>query len=335
MDNLKVEYKGSSVDTKKHSNIELFSSFMDRYGTIFLVILIFLIFGFTSSHFFEPENILNIFKQISIVAIISIGMTIVILIRGIDLSSGSIVLLSSVICGGLLTGQAVNAVVAILAGLTVAVLVGFINGIFIEKAKIDPVIVTLGTMMAIKGLAQIILGKYGHWIWIKDPLLVYTAQGKVVFLPVIVIIMFALYILAYFMMGRTSFGKYIYAIGGNEKAAYLCGIGVVNVKIAAYMLSGLCAGIAGILVSARMGCINSVLGDGFAFDAVTAVILGGTSLKGGSGRVEKTILGAIIVGLILNYLTIKGISPHYQKALTGFVILLAALLDRLTHGRTE
>ena len=151
--------------------------------------------------------------------------------------------------------------------------------------------------------------------------------------PVPAVIMIVLYVIASIAMQKTPFGRHIYAIGGNERAAALCGIPVGRTKILVYMLTGLFAGIGGFMMSARLSAISPGVGTGLEFEAITAVILGGTSLSGGVGRVEKTLLGAIIVAMILNYMTIKGISPHYQRAVTGFIILAAAILDRLSRGR--
>jgi ribose/xylose/arabinose/galactoside ABC-type transport system permease subunit len=146
--------------------------------------------------------------------------------------------------------------------------------------------------------------------------------------------MFILYILSAIMMQKTLLGRHIYAIGGNERAAELSGVAVTRTKIWVYILVSFFAGIGGFLMSARLSAISPGVGQGLEFEAITAVILGGTSLSGGVGRVERTLLGAIIVGMVLNYMTIKGISPHYQRAATGFIILIAAFLDRMSQGRT-
>jgi ribose transport system permease protein len=205
----------------------------------------------------------------------------------------------------------------------------------IEKVKISPVVVTLGTMTAVRGLGQMILWINNSWLWVREPFFQYIKTQTWLFFPIPAVIMVVLYVIASGMMKQTRFGRYIYAIGGNQRAAHLTGLVVNRVKILVYTISGLCAGIGGILMSARLSAISPGVGQGLEFDAITAVILGGTSLSGGVGRVEKTILGAIIVGMILNYMTIKGISAHYQRAVTGFIILAAALLDRLSQGRAS
>ena len=313
---------------------ELAADMLSRYSTLLVLVLLLVVFGATSDKFLLTENLLNILKQTSFVAVLAIGMTMVMLIGGIDLSVGSVVLLTSVVTTILISENITSAWPAILVGLLAAMAVGFVNGVVVEKAKISPVVVTLGTMIAVRGLAQVILWTTGMWLWVEDPVFIYLGEGTLLFLPATVAIMFILYAVAYVVMGQTSLGRYIYAIGGNEQAAELCGIPVQRTKILVYALCGLFAGVGGLLITARMGIINPTVGTGMEFAAITAVILGGTSLSGGVGRIEQTILGALILTVVLNYLTIKGISGNYQSAVQGFVILGAAFLDRLSQGRS-
>jgi ribose/xylose/arabinose/galactoside ABC-type transport system permease subunit len=306
----------------------------ERYGTVGVVLVLFLAFGFTADRFFSQANLLNILQQVSIVAVAAIGGNMVILIGGIDLSPGSVILLFSSVTGALLQSGIFSVVPSILIGLITAGAVGLVNGIFIEKFKISPVIITLGTMIAVRGLAQILLALSGSWIWVTDPVLTFIGRGDILFIPVPVLFMAVFFIIAYLIMTHTFFGRSIYAIGGNEVAAKMCGLNTLFIKISVYITASIFSGLGGILMMARLGSISPAVGSGFEFDVITAVILGGTSLKGGVGRVEKTLLGAIIVGLTLNYLTMRGISAHYQRAVTGFIILFAALLDRFTHGKS-
>jgi ribose transport system permease protein len=314
---------------------ERIEAWFQRWGTILVAIGLIIIFSLTADHFFSLPNMQNILRQVAITSVVAIGMTMVILIGGIDLSVGSVVLFSAVVMNSLLFNEILPAVPAIIVGVLAATLVGFINGFLVEKAKISPVIVTLGTMVTIRGLAQMILWINNSWLWVKHPIFGYVKSQSLSIIPISAVIMFVFYIIAVIIMLKTPFGRHIYAIGGNERAAALCGIAVIRVKILVYTLVGFFAGIGGFLMAARLSAISPGVGQGLEFEAVTAVILGGTSLSGGVGRVEKTLLGAIIVGLVLNYMTIKGISPHYQRAATGFIILAAALLDRLSQGKVE
>lgn len=312
---------------------EQIETWFQRWGTFVVALVMFVIFSLTAEHFFTLQNMQNILRQVSITAVVAIGMTLVILIGGIDLSVGAVVLFSAAVMNSLLFNEVMSAVPAIVTGIAAAALVGLINGFGVVKARISPVIVTLGMMVMIRGLGQMILWINNSWLWVRHPIFTFVKAESILNVPVPAVIMIVLYVIASIAMQKTPFGRHIYAIGGNERAAALCGIPVGRTKILVYMLTGLFAGIGGFMMSARLSAISPGVGTGLEFEAITAVILGGTSLSGGVGRVEKTLLGAIIVAMILNYMTIKGISPHYQRAVTGFIILAAAILDRLSRGR--
>jgi len=312
---------------------EQIETWFQRWGTFVIALAMFIIFSLTADHFFTLQNMQNILRQVSITAVVAIGMTLVILIGGIDLSVGAVVLFSAAVMNSLLFNEVMPAVPAIIVGLAAAALVGFINGFGVVKAGISPVIVTLGTMVMIRGLGQMILWINNSWLWVRHPIFTFVKTESILIIPVPAVIMIVLYIIASVAMQKTPFGRHIYAIGGNARAAELCGIPVNRTKILVYMLTAFFAGIGGFMMSARLSAISPGVGLGLEFEAITAVILGGTSLSGGVGRVEKTLLGAIIVAMILNYMTIKGISPYYQRAVTGFIILAAAILDRLSRGR--
>jgi ribose transport system permease protein len=322
-------------DSKKNHHFERFQEIFSQYATVLVILLLGSIFSVTTEYFFTTANLQNILRQISITAIVAIGMTLVILIGGIDLSVGSVVLFSAAAMNSLIFNQVLPTGPAVAVGLMAAALIGCLNGVLIEKAKISPVVVTLSSMTAVRGLGQMILWINNSWLWVREPFFVYIKTRSWWIIPVPAGIMIILYVIAYIFMTQTRFGRYAYSIGNNQLAAKLTGVAVTRVKIIIYSLSGLFAGIGGILMSARLSAISPGVGQGLEFDAITAVILGGTSLSGGVGKVQKTILGAIIVGMILNYMTIRGISAHYQRAVTGFIILAAAILDRLSQGRNK
>ena len=313
---------------------EQLSAWLSQFGTILVMIVLLVIFGLTAENFLSLQNLQNILRQIAITAILGIGMTLVILVGGIDLSAEAVVLFSAAAMNSLIFNGLLPSGPAIIAGLVAAGLVGLINGLFIEKVRISSVIVTLGMMIAVRGLGQMILWINNSWLWVRDPIFYYIKTNSWLSIPVPAVLMIVLYALAAIVMKQTVFGRQIYAIGGNERAAGLCGIATQRSKIWAYVICSLCAGIGGILMGARLGAISPGVGQGLNFEAITAVILGGTRLSGGVGRVERTILGAIIVGMVLNYMTIMGISAHYQRAATGFIILGAAVLDQLSRART-
>ncbi len=302
-------------------------------GTVWVALLIVVVFSALAPHFATAANLQNIMRQIAITGILAIGMTLVILMGGIDLSVGSIVLFSAALMNSLLFNGVLPVIPAVIVGLLAAMLIGALNGVLIEQAHISPVIVTLATQITVRGLGQMILWINNSWLWVRDPFFTYIKTQAWLGIPVSAFLMIVLYVLAAMAMRRTIFGRRIYAIGGNERAAQLCGVPVKRVKILVYAISGLCAGIGGVLMSARISAISPGIGLGLEFEAITAVVLGGASLSGGSGRVEKTIVGAVIVGMVLNFMTIMGVSANYQRATTGFIILAAAMLDRLSRGR--
>jgi ribose transport system permease protein len=307
--------------------------FFGVYGLILIIVVLGAVFFATAPRFLLPQNLLNILKQISVVAIMAIGMYLVILIGGIDLSVGSSALLAAVVTMYLINHNYASTGVAIVAGLAAATAVGFLNGLMVERAGISPIIVTLGTMIAVRGLAQTILWIDNSWLWVKNPLLLSLVRGNVGFVPVLVLFMLALYAIFMLAANKTRFGRYLYAIGGNQRAAYLCGVPVVRVKTAAYTLSGLMAGVGGLILVARLSAVSPAVGNNIQFDVITAVVLGGASLSGGEGKIERTLLGALLAGMIVNYLTIKGIPGPYQSAVNGFIILAAVILDKLSKAR--
>lgn len=309
---------------------EELAGFLQQTGIILVAVVLFLVFSSLSDKFMTWPNIFNIFKQVSIIAVLSIGMTFVFLIGGMDLSAGSNVLLGAVVTGALITSGVMSTIPAMITAVLFCAFTGFINGVFIEKLKINGVIVTLGSQLFIRGLALVIIQRYNSWIWMnRDPILKSINVGTVGPIPVIFIIVIVLYAVAYLILSRTAFGREVYAVGGNERAAGLCGIGTVRVKMMRYVICGITAGIAGIVAACRLGMVNTSVGVGMEFDAVTAVVLGGASLKGGEGNVLKTLVGAVIVGLIANFMTLYGVDAHYQSAVTGMFILIAAVINRM------
>ncbi len=303
------------------------------YGIVLVIIALGILFGLTAPRFLLAENIVTIFKQISVVAIMAIGMFMVILVGGIDLSVGSSALLAAVVSMFLLNHGYLPTGVAIVAGLAAASAVGLVNGFLVESAGISPIIVTLGTMIAVRGLAQTILWIDNAWLWVRDPVFTFVAQKTIVSIPVLILLMVLLYLVFAVALRQTSFGRRLYAIGGNARATALCGVPVVRLKTLTYVLSGFTAGIGGLILAARLSAVSPGVGNNIQFDVILAVVLGGASLTGGSGRLEKSMLGALIAGMILNYLTIKGIPGPYQTAVNGLLILAAVVIDRVSRGR--
>lgn len=305
-----------------------------------VALLLLIIFGLTAQNFLSGQNIFNIFRQMSVIAVLGIGMTIVILIGGIDLSVGSVLFLAGSLTAAQIAGGTPTPV-AIIIGLGAAVLVGFLNGLIIEVIGISPVITTLAGLIGVRGLALVLINN--AQIRVTDPFFEYIAvtrtpgipQITLPGLPLLVIIVFVLYLIFAVLMRQTQFGRRVYAVGGNPVAARLCGVRVRRIRILAYTICGFTAGIAGMLMIASTGVVSPNLGAGSEFYTIAAVVLGGTRLTGGIGRVEKTLIGAFVVYMVLNYMTIRRIPTEWQQAVTGLLVLAAVLVDRFTQrGRS-
>jgi ribose/xylose/arabinose/galactoside ABC-type transport system permease subunit len=307
----------------------------EAFGTLAVAGLLLLSFGLTSNVFLEATNLRNILVQITVVGVAAIGETLVLLVGGLDLSVGANVLLGSVVAGELVQRQGAPLWAGILGGIAASTGIGILNGFLSAVIGIEPILATLGTFLLAGGLAKIIL--HSSWIVVDKPFFADLVRTHVFWqLPLMVIVMFSLYALAAVAMRVTPFGRAVYAIGGNPRAARLAGLPAVRVRILAFGLGGAFAGAAGLLQIGQLGIISSGNATGLEFQAITAALIGGLSVSaGGVGRVERTLLGAWIVGMITNYQTIRGIPPNYQQALLGGILLLAIVADRLFRGKTS
>nr|WP_050807033.1 ribose ABC transporter permease [Acetonema longum] len=282
-----------------------------------------------SDRFLTVDNLLNVARQVSINAIISVGMTLIILTGGIDLSVGSILAFSGSITAGLLAGgQAI--LPAILAGVAAGAILGLINGLLVARAGIPPFIATLGTMTAARGFTLVYTD--GRPITGMEEAFRFLGGGYLASIPVPVVIMAAIFLAAYIMLTQTRFGRYIYAIGGNEEAARLSGINTKKILLAVYTLGGVLAGFSGIIMASRLNSAQPTAGTGFELDAIAAVVLGGTSTAGGVGTVGGTLIGAMIIGVLDNGLNLLNVSSFYQQVAKGAVILLAVYVDKKRKG---
>lgn len=317
----------TSAETSKK---ERFKGVIETFGISLVAVVLFVLFSLLANRFSSQNNLVNIIKQVSIVAILSIGMSCVFLIGGMDLSVGSNMFLSAVLLASLLEIGA-NVYVAMLVGVVACVVTGTINGIIIERLHINCIIVTLGSQLAIRGLALVLIERFNSWIYVKNPVTRYINTGKLAFgLPMLFFVIIVLYTIIGLLLYRTNFGRQIYAVGGNPRAAALCGFNNARIKTLCYTISGIAAALAGIIAACRLGMVNPSVGSGYEFDAVTAVVLGGMSLKGGEGSVFKTLIGALIVAMISNFMTLYGVDANFKDCATGLFILLAVLFNRFT-----
>lgn len=303
---------------------EKLSDYSKRYGMVLILILMVIGISSIKPVFLKSANIINIFKQVAVIGTIAYGVTLVIISEGIDLASGSIVALVGVVSASFAT-MGGNVFVAILAGLAVGALCGAISGTVIAKTGIPPFIATLGMFSIARGAALIYSG--GKPIGHINPSFLYIGAGKIGALPVCVIIFLFMGLVTHIILRKTKFGKSIYAVGGNEKAALICGLNVQKIKVILYTYAGLMAGIGGLILTARVSSGNPTAGVGYELDAIASAVIGGTSLSGGSGFISGTIIGALIIGVLNNGLMLLGVSPYWQQIIKGLIIVGAVVLD--------
>ncbi|MFC0471599.1 ABC transporter permease [Halalkalibacter kiskunsagensis] len=309
------------VSFKKRSQ-EIFNNL----GMVIILFLLIVVMMIVAPNFTEPSNILNILRQSSITAILAAGMTLVILTGGIDLSVGSILALSGVI-SVMLSNAGVPVPIAMLAGVGVGYLVGAINGYFTAKPKLPSFIVTLGSMTYVRGLAFVITG--GYPVVLASENFKFIGSGYILGIPTPIYVMTLVYIVMFIMLKYTMFGRHIYSVGGNEEASRLTGIKVERTLINVYSISGMLAGVAGVVMAGRLFTGQPMVGVGAELDAIAAVILGGTSFVGGFGRIQGTIIGVLIVAVLTNGMTLLNVDYYWQQVVKGLVIVIAVLLDRL------
>ncbi|GIU27758.1 ribose ABC transporter permease [Shewanella schlegeliana] len=300
---------------------------IEQKSLIALMCLIFVV-SLLSPNFLTVDNLLNILRQTSINAIIAVGMTIVILTAGIDLSVGSVLALSGAIVATLI-GMDVPVIVALPVALIAGAALGAISGIIVAKGKVQAFIATLVTMTLLRGVTMVYTDGRPVPTGFSETADSFTwlGTGYLLGIPVPVWLMAIVFIGAWYLLNHTRFGRYIYAVGGNESAARLSGIAVDKVKIAAYAICGSMAALAGIIVTARLSSAQPTAGMGYELDAIAAVVLGGTSLMGGKGRIMGTLIGALIIGFLNNALNLLDVSSYYQMIAKASVILLAVLID--------
>jgi ribose transport system permease protein len=308
-----------------------------RFRSLLALALMVLVLSLLSDRFFTPENGWNILRQISVNLCLSIGMTLVILSGGIDLSVGAILALAGAIAAGVLQdGLAVPGTDlllqfttsgAILTALVVGSAAGWVNGFAITRFNLPPFVATLGMLGIARGLTMLWTG--GFPITGLGDSFGHLGTGAFLGVPLPVWIMFALTAVFVIVTKRTRFGRHLYAVGGNERAARLTGLHVSRIKIAVYTLAGMLAGVAGLIVTARLDSAQPNAGLGYELDSIAAVVIGGTSLSGGRGSVLGTVLGCLIIGVLNNGLFLLDVSPFWQQVIKGLVILLAVAIDKM------
>ncbi|MGQ7277400.1 ABC transporter permease subunit [Brevibacillus thermoruber] len=298
---------------------------VNKYRVLIIFIALCAAASMLSDAFLTVNNLLNVARQVSITAIIAAGMTLVILIAGIDLSVGSVMAFSGAIAAGMLTAQWPLGV-ALIAALLVGLGFGIINGLFVTRWGIPSFITTLAVMVIARGMTLVYT--QGYPLVVSHESFRYIGNGKMLGIPLPILIMLFLYASLYWVLRNTSFGRYVYAIGGNEEASRLSGIPVNTIKVAVFGICGLLSALSAIVYTSRLMSAQPTAGTGIELDAIAAVIIGGTSLAGGKGGIAGTLIGALIMGILDNVLNLMNVSPFYQSIVKGLVILAAVLADR-------
>lgn len=317
-------------------NIALYRSKLSKFQSTIALLLLCVFLSILSDKFLTVDNGWNVLRQISVNVCISVGMTLVILTAGIDLSVGSILAFSGAVAAGLLKSGisfpgndlfiGFTLLGTILAGIATGSFLGFFNGWVITKFKVPPFVATLAMLTVARGFTM--LWTKGYPISSLGDNFAYIGTGWFLGIPILVWIAVVIIIAAMIISNKTALGRYIYAIGGNENAARLSGINIDKVKIIVYTLAGALAAIGGIMVTSRLDSAQPNAGMSYELDAIAAVVIGGTSLSGGRGTIIGTVLGAIIIGVLNNGLVLLDVSPFWQQVVKGMVILLAVMIDK-------
>ncbi|TBB06265.1 ABC transporter permease [Rhizobium ruizarguesonis] len=312
---------------------------IQEYGIFLAFLLLVVVLSFSNEFFLTGGNISNVLLQTSINGVLAIGMTFVILTRGIDLSVGSVVALAGIVSASFSTTSATAAIagapypvaIGLAVGILVGVACGAISGAIVSRFSVPAFVATLGMLSAARGLTLIYGG--GRPVPALTPAFRWIGTGDVIGIPAPVIILAVVFAASWWILSRTRFGRYIYAVGGNPHAAKTSGIDIGRIRFIVYVISGGLAGLAGMLLSARTGSALPQAGIAYELDAIAAVVIGGTSLSGGVGRVTGTLIGALIIGVMNNGLDLMGIQSYYQQVLKGALIVGAVMLDqKRTYG---
>jgi len=314
---------GAGFDCKPINNF--FKTNTTQVVTFFVLIALCLALTVFESAFLTPKNLINVVLQVSVIGILAVGMSFVIFSGGIDLSVGSIMALCSTVLGDMVVNKGINSFLSIIVCLLLGITCGALSGLLIAKVKMPPFIVTMGAMSLYRGIALEYVhgvGIYGvpkelSWLGAK-----YTGA-----IPNAVILMLILFLVAWFILKKTSFGMHTYALGDNEKASKLSGIKVNRVKVVIYAISGFMCAIAAIVATGRMGGTTPIIGSGYELEAIAGVAIGGASMSGGVGSIWGTLIGVLIVQVIRNGMNMLSLSPYYQQIIIGVIIIISVGID--------
>ncbi|KIS03801.1 ABC transporter permease [Paucilactobacillus wasatchensis] len=316
----------NNTETKKKFNM---GEFYSKLGPLAALLILVIFVSIMNSSFLNVNNLMNLFQQVSVNALIAFGMQFVILTAGIDLSVGSILALSGAFAAQMIL-MGMPPLLAFLIGVVMGAIFGAFNGALIAYGKAAPFIVTLATMSVFRGATYVLTNgnpitgpKMNNSLSFQ-----FLGQGYLFGIPFQVYIMIIFYVIAYLLLHKTTFGRKTYALGGNEKAAFVAGVNTKKLIILIYTIAGFLSAVGGMILTSQLASAQPDAGTGYEMDAIAAVVLGGTSLAGGKGKMFGTLVGALIIGVLNNGMNLLGISSFYQQIVKGIVILTAVLLDR-------
>ena len=304
--------------------------FVKKYSIIMILVAMVIVMTILKPQFINPGNLINIMRQISLVGILTMGMMLVILIGDIDISGGPQIALTSVVCAWF-ASRDIPVVFAFLMPLAAGLCCGFINGFLIAKTRIPAMIATLGMMSIAEGLALIISN--GQPISNVHPAIEWLGSARILGIPVLVIVFILCAVVVAVILNKTAFGKKVYALGGNQEAARVCGINVDKVRIIVFLLMSTFATIAGILITGRVSSGSAANGIEYHMDAIASAVIGGVSMTGGSGHVLGVVGGVLIMGVLQNGLDLMMVSPYIQQILKGAIIIVAVVMDNLKNRK--
>lgn len=315
---------------KNNDNIRML---MGKYGIGIILLIMMIFIGIMEPTFATKGNFINVATQVAINGMISYGMCLAITTGGIELSCGAQLALTSCILGVAITNNGMSVGTACILALLVATAFGFLNGFLIAKFNMFPFVVTLSTQLVIRGLSQVISG--GKAISLSDKTFKAIYSGKIIGIPIPIVILIVVTIIMYLLLHWTKFGRYIFAVGGNVNAAIASGISEFWTKVGVYTVAGFLAGVAAIIFTAKTGSAQSNIGVGYETDAVAACVLGGTSFAGGIATIPGVLMGIFIIGFIYNGMNLIGVSSYYQSIVKGCVIIGAVLLDMVMNKKNR
>ncbi|MDD2534270.1 MAG: ribose ABC transporter permease [Eubacteriales bacterium] len=317
----------SEVAVKPNNDLsKSVKAFLTKYSIYFILVLLVAILTFLSPAFLKPVNLINIVRQISLIAIVGFGVTMIIITTGIDLSSGSVIAVAGIVASKFAHPDTYPLAVALILGLGVGLLAGAINGFFVSIVKLPAFIATLGMMLSFRGVGYIL--SEGHPITNFTKEYDFIGSGYWLGLPLMIYILFGAAVLSYVILRHTKTGKCIYAIGGNQQAAVVSGINVKKNLMFVYSYAGMMSALAGIMLSSRLSSGQPTAGLTYEMDAISSAVIGGTSLSGGIGTIQGTLIGALIIGVLNNGMDLMHINAYYQQVVKGSIIVLAVILDK-------